>query len=115
MRGIVPKRGKSRRGKWTKDQSTYVSRCEDDGCILCALLGTPGTPAAWHHEKERWHGAGMRAPHEYGLALCPFHHDKGPESVHLNPKGFAKLAGMTEAQLVDWCQEKYGWNKRKCA
>lgn len=33
----------------------------------------------------------------------------GPDSVHRNPKGFAALAGMTEAQLVDKYQRDYNW------
>lgn len=106
---MFPKRGKSKRGRMTKAQKEYIERCLADGCVICAKLGDSGTPAQWHHEKERWHGAGMRAPHEYGLPLCPWHHNQGPDSIHRNPKGFASLAGMTEAQLVDKHQRDYGW------
>lgn len=106
---LIHKRGKSERGKFSKAQRDYISRCIADGCAVCKILGVAGTVSAWHHEKERWHGAGMRAPHEYGLPLGPWHHTDGPDSVHRNPKGFAALAGMTEAQLVDWYQVNYGW------
>lgn len=108
---LIPKKGRSKRGQFTKAQKDYISRCLEDGCAVCRILGMAGTPANWHHEKERWHAAAMRAPHEYGLPLCPYHHDKGPDSVHLNPKGFAALAKMTEAQLVDKMQRDYGWKK----
>lgn len=107
--GIIQKKGRSTRGKWTKAQRDYVSRCVEDGCALCRILGVAGTSAAWHHERERFHGMSMRGPHEYGLPLCPWHHDIGPDSVHRNPKGFAALSQMSEAQLVDKLQRDYGW------
>lgn len=106
---VFSKKGKSKRGKFTKAQRDYISRCLEDGCAVCSILGMAGTPGHWHHCKEGWHGAGMRAPHEYGLVLCPWHHTDGPDSVHRNPKGFAALVGMTEAQLVDKMQRDYGW------
>lgn len=106
--GIIQKKGKATRGKFTKDQADYISRCVEDGCALCRILGMAGSFSAWHHEKERFHGAGMRAPHEYGLPLCPWRHNVGPDSVHRNPKGFAALAGMSEAQLVDKMRRDYG-------
>ena len=108
----IKKLGKSKRGKWSEEQRAYVSRCVAFGCVACYLgHGIDGTPAEWHHEKERWHGGGMRAPHEYGLALCPNHHDQGDESIHLNPQAFANLIGMSESSAVQYCWEKFGWKR----
>jgi len=98
------KRGKSKRGQWSKAQKDYVSRCLEDGCIIC------GSPAQWHHEKERFHGVGMRAPHEFGLPLCPYHHTDGPDSIHRSRVAFERLAGASEAELVDRMQREYGWS-----
>ena len=110
MRPIIQKQGKSKRGQWTKEQKEYVERCCSFGCIACYIgRGIAGTPASWHHEKERWHGASMRAPHEYGLALCDHDHKVGPESVHRSPASFAILVGMSESELVALSQKMFGW------
>lgn len=107
-----PKQGKSKRGQWTKEQGNYVERCVEAGCVACFLgMGISGTPAEWHHCKDGWHGASMRSPHHYGLALCPYHHDQSiDESVHLNPAGFRRLIGMSEAEAVRYCWDRFGWS-----
>ena len=99
LRPVQPKQGKSKKGYWTLAQRQYVNRCIDAGCILC------GQPAQWHHERERFHGLGMRGPHEFGLPLCPRHHIL----VHENRPAFVLLAGETEAQLVDRVQKIFRW------
>ena len=110
---VFRKKGKSKRGQWTKAQRDYVSRCVEAGCVACFLgMGIAGTPAAWHHCKDGFHGAAMRAPHEYGLALCHYHHDQGPESIHLNPEGFKRLIGMTESEAVKYCWDRFHWQDR---
>jgi hypothetical protein len=74
-------------------------------------MGIAGTPAAWHHQKEGFHAAGLRAPHQNGAALCPHHHTDGQDSVHRSPSRFAALIGMTEAELVALSQKMFGWQK----
>ena len=107
----ISKKGKSKRGQWTKEQREYVSRCVEFGCVACYLgHGIDGTPAEWHH--SGFSGIAMRGPHEHGLALCPYHHDVGPESVHLNPQAFAHLIKMSEAEAVSWCWGRFGWVRR---
>ena len=108
---MFEKCGKSKRGDWTPEQYQYAQRCVEFGCVACYLgRDIAGTPAMWHHAKEGFHGAGMRAPHHHGLALCQFHHlGSTAESVHLNPEGFAQLIGMSESDAVKWCWGWFGW------
>ena len=108
---MFSKSGKSKRGEWTPEQYAYAQRCVEFGCIACYLgHGIEGSPAMWHHQKEDYHGAGMRAPHHHGLPLCHHHHlGSTSESVHLNPEGFRRLIGMSEAEAVTWCWERFGW------
>lgn len=110
MRPIVAKQGKSKRGQFTPDQSAYIDRCIEFGCIACYLgRGVSGSPACWHHQKQGYHAAGMRAPHEQGLALCEFDHKTGPDSIHRNPKAFEHWLDMSEAELVAYCQKRFNW------
>ena len=104
-----PKQGKSKRGQWTKEQREYVACCVEFGCIACYLgNGINGTPSQWHH--VGFSGAGMRGPHEHGIPLCHFHHlGSTTESVHLNPEGFRRLIGMSEAEAVRYCWDRFGW------
>lgn len=108
---IIQKRGKSKKGKWTRAQRDYVDRAIKGGCIACKVgHNLENLRCQWHHEKQRWHGGGMRAPHHYGLALCEDHHLLGEESVHGHPEAFAKLVGMSEAELVDFSQKIFNWS-----
>ena len=108
--GITQKTGKSKRGQWTAKQRQYVDRCVADGCVACRrAFGHKGVPAQWHHEKERFHGAGMRAPHEFGLPLCDQCHTIAPFSLHRNRVKFEWHIGCTEAELVDLMQIEYDW------
>ena len=104
-----PKQGKSKRNVWTPEQRAYVSRAVDAGCLICDLLGYPGTPAQWHHAE--FHMMGMRGPHESGFALCPYHHDKSrTESVHLNPANIPSFAaGYDERGLIALSMQRFGW------
>ena len=108
---MFEKKGKSKRGRWTPEQRAYAARLIENGCIACELgRGIFGTPAQIHHQKEGFHGAGMRAPHHHGLPLCHHYHlGSTSESVHLNPEGFRRLIGMSEAEAVTWCWERFGW------
>jgi hypothetical protein len=104
-----PKQGKSKRNVWTPEQRAYVSRAVEAGCLICDLLGYPGTPAQWHHAE--FHMMGMRGPHESGFALCPYHHDKSrTESVHLNPANIPSFAnGYDERGLIALSMQRFGW------
>lgn len=107
---MFEKKGKSKRGRWTPEQRAYAARLIENGCIACELgRGIFGTPAQIHHQKEGFHGAGMRAPHYHILALCDFDHKVGTDSVHRNPEGFRRLIGMSEADAVRWCWDRFGW------
>jgi hypothetical protein len=108
MRPITQKQGKSVRGKWSLEQRQYTDRCISAGCIAC-IVGRQihGSPSQWHHSKDGWHGAGMRCPHEFGLALCPFDH----HMVHHRPREFAALVGMSEAELVKVSQKLFHWSE----
>lgn len=110
---MFSKKGKSKRGQWTKAQYEYAQRAVDFGCVACYLgHGIESSPAMWHHQKEGFHGAGMRAPHHHGLPLCPTHHLHGEDSVHRNPAAFAHLIKMSEAEAVSWCWNRFGWVRR---
>lgn len=108
---MFSKQGKSKRGHWTPEQYEYAQMAMAGGCLACKLgHGTESEAHHWHHIREGFHGIGMRPPHHYGLPLCYAHHlgDKA-ESIHQNPEGFRKLIGMTEAQAVEWCWNRFGW------
>ena len=106
MRPIVQKHGKSVRGQWTAKQRQYVDRCVADGCVACRRAeGIRGVPCQWHHEKERFHGAGMRSPHEFGLPLCFEDHFL----IHHYRADFEARVMCTEAELVDLLQIEYNW------
>lgn len=108
MRGIIEKRGKSKRGVWSREQKEYTDRCISAGCIAC-IVGRQihESPSQWHHSKDGWHGAAMRSPHEYGLALCPTDH----WLVHHRPRDFEVLVGMSEAELVKVSQKLFHWSE----
>jgi hypothetical protein len=112
MSPIIQKLGKSKRGRFTKEQREYVDRCCAFGCLPCYIgRGISETPGNWHHAE--FHGAGMRGPHEHGFCCCPFDHTVSDESVHRNPTAFAAWVGMTEAQLVALSMRMFGWKNEK--
>lgn len=69
------------------------------GCILCARLGTPGTPAEIHHLRDG-QGMGQRAPHSQTIPLCYAHH-RGAIGYHgLGKRAFEAMHGVTERELL---------------
>lgn len=108
MRPIIEKQGKSKRGKFTAEQSRYISRCIDAGCIVCAIKGNINPFCQWHHQKENYHAAAMRAPHEKGLSLCYDHH-LGNRGIHTHKTLWLEDAGMSEAELVNVSQRLFHW------
>lgn len=105
-RPIIQKKGRSKRGKMTPEESAYIALCVANGCLVCERMGHPGTIAMFHHCKEGWHGAGMRAPHSQGYALCYTHH-AGDRGIHTYKARFFADAGMTEAELVAWSRSRF--------
>ncbi|NDD13008.1 MAG: hypothetical protein EB072_10265 [Betaproteobacteria bacterium] len=81
-----------------KADKSHMNRIAEIGCILCAHLGTPGTPAEIHHPRSGV-GMGRKAGHSEAIPLCPEHH-RGKTGVHgLGTKGFPKHYGITEQEL----------------
>jgi hypothetical protein len=68
-------------------------------------MGFSGTPAEVHHIRAGT-GAARRASHYDTLPLCPEHH-RGNTGVHgLGTKGFAKLWGTSELELLEEVKQR---------
>ena len=77
----------------------YKDRVAHLGCILCAHLGTPGTPAELHHIREG-QGMSQRASDFLIIPLCQYHHT-GPGGVHgLGMRAFERTYNLTELDLL---------------
>jgi len=74
-------------------------------------MGRGASLAQWHHRKDGFHGAAMRAPHHEGIALCVFHHTGPFASIHYNREAFEQEAGKTEAELVALSQKMFNWRQ----
>lgn len=61
-------------------EKRHLSRVAELGCILCDLLGHPGTPAQVHHIRAG-QGMAQRAQHWLTVPLCEPHHT-GHKGVH---------------------------------
>lgn len=86
----------------TKSERQYQARARDAGCLVCAKLGTPGTPASIHHVRK--HG-GLRALQEKNvIAMCPTHHVE----LHANRRNYEALYGFSELQLAQETQAAHG-------
>jgi hypothetical protein len=80
-------------------KQSRFSRLAEMGCILCRVLGMPGTPAEIHHLRS---GAGMgqRAPDHWTIPLCVFHH-RGNGGIHgMGTRGFESRYGVSEEDLL---------------
>jgi len=85
-------------------KQSRFSRLAEMGCILCRVLGMPGTPAEIHHLRS---GAGMgqRAPDHRTIPLCPEHH-RGNSGLHgLGTREFARVYGLDEEALLERVEE----------
>ena len=87
----------------TKAQKQHLSRVADLGCILCDLMGHPGTPAQVHHIREG-QGMAQRAQHWLTVPLCEPHH-LGRHGVH-GDKQALKAAKVDELDLLAMTLEK---------
>lgn len=83
----------------TKAEKRHLNAVADLGCILCAVLGTPGTPAEIHHLRDG-QGMGQRSSHFDAIGLCAYHH-RGDEGYHgMGKRRFEAVYGVTERQLL---------------
>lgn len=83
----------------TKAEREHLNAVALIGCILCARLGTPGTPAEIHHLRDG-QGMGQRAPHDQAIPLCIYHH-RGPEGYHgMGKRRFEAVYMVTEQELL---------------
>lgn len=90
----------------------YISLAVSNGCLACSLDRNPGTPAEWHHPREKV-GKSERGADRLGYPLCPSHHRTGvgATAVHLDPvvfkarygndKKMAKLTRISVQRILD--------------
>ena len=77
----------------TKAERQYQAYARDAGCLVCAKLGTPGTPASIHHYRKF---GGRRDLCEMTvIAMCPFHHTE----LHAHRRNYFQLYGFSELDL----------------
>jgi hypothetical protein len=81
----------------TKAESDHLSKVAALGCIVCRLLGQPGTPAQVHHLREG-QGMSQRASNWLTIPLCPPHHT-GPQGIH-GDRTYMKLLKVDELSLL---------------
>jgi len=83
----------------TNNEKQWLNDLSEIGCILCAHLGTPGTPAEIHHPRSGV-GMGKKATHFEAIPLCPEHH-QGNSGVHgLGERGFYTRYKLSELDLL---------------
>lgn len=83
----------------TKAERQHLNAVVEIGCILCARLDTPGTPAEIHHLRDG-QGMGQRAPYTDTIGLCAFYH-RGPGGYHgMGKRAFEARYGVTERELL---------------
>lgn len=84
----------------TRAERQHMSRVAELGCIVCANIGFPGSPAEFHHINNGT--MGKRASNREGIPLCPSHHRTGGYgvAVHAGRKEWESRYG-TERELLD--------------
>jgi hypothetical protein len=99
---MFPKEGRSERGKMSKEESAFIDRAIEFGCLLTYVkFGIAGTPAEWHHARTGT-GGGCRSVHTRGFALAPRFHRNSNEGLHvMGRKAWERHFGVTELDLVD--------------
>jgi hypothetical protein len=69
-------------------------------CVICTRMGLGESPSVVHHMKFGT-GACDRASDFLTIALCPPHHDKSPDSVHvLKERGIYLRYKCSELDLL---------------
>lgn len=93
----------------TKDESRYLSRVVELGCIACRKMGVFDSPAGVHHIRQGI-GKSQRASHYETLPLCGQHHQTGGYGVafHAGPKVWQQTYG-TERELLAEVHEMLGF------
>lgn len=89
----------------TREESSYVERVVELGCIVCRNLGYGISPAQAHHPR-RGVGMGQRSSHFDVIPLCPMHHQHGGWGValHAGIQEFERRYG-TEQELLQQTQK----------
>lgn len=89
----------------TKAEKEYMNRVADLGCICCAMMGYPDTPAEIHHIRSNM-GMGQRASNYDVIPLCSIHHRLGEAGVgfHSSAKQFEENFG-SELDLLEIVKE----------
>lgn len=87
----------------SRSESRHLTRVAELGCILCDVLGHPGTPAQVHHVRAM-QGMAQRAQHWLTVPLCQAHHT-GPTGVH-GDRSALKNAKVDELDLLALTLEK---------
>jgi len=84
--------------KPNKQESDYMGKVAELGCIICRNNGDGKTPACVHH---CFFGAGKRENHYLVLPLCPVHHQTGGQGVaiHADDKAWYSLYGSEQKLL----------------
>lgn len=85
----------------TKAEREHMSKVASMGCIVCANMGMPGTPAEVHHINNGT--MGKRASNYEVIPLCPAHHRTGGYgvAVHAGRKAWESNFG-TERELLSF-------------
>lgn len=91
-----------------KAEKHHLSIVAALGCIVCANLGFPESPAEIHHPRVGM-GRGMRASDFDAIPLCPHHHRQGGhgEAIHAGQQAFEDKFG-TETDLLAQVRSELG-------
>jgi len=89
----------------TQQEKDHMGRVAELGCIVCADLGYPGSPAELHHIANQ----GVRASHWQVIPLCAIHHRNGSfgEAVHNGRRTWESIHG-TEKELLSRVNKRLG-------
>lgn len=92
----------------TKAETLHLDRVVGLGCIVCANLGHPDTPAGIHHIRTG-QGMGQRSSHYETLPLCAAHHQTGGYGIayHAGPESWENNYG-TELELLEQVRAEVG-------
>lgn len=78
----------------------HMGRVAQVPCVLCKHMGLGESPSIVHHMKFQT-GVSNRANDVLTIALCPHHHDRSPDSVHvLKEKGLRLRYNLSELDLL---------------
>jgi len=90
-------------------EKKHMNRVAELGCMVCRRMGYEGTPSELHHPRRLAGGWG-RSSNMDVISLCPEHH-RGKTGVHgLGTKGFVKVYGFDESDLLDDAKKLLGEN-----